>query len=191
MRWPPRFLPASPWPPPASAGLPLPFSPAVWPSLRVGRRGRRSGLARPRPLTPSSFSSGSGLLGHRLALRGPRVSQRVGAGTCSRTPSLRVMPSTRRRAGGSGSTEGRGTPHPTRGPTLEPPRWPSMGSSEPLLQPHLPILLITSSIWKNAPWDLGVSVLFPTAFPLPLAEICGPTLPILTDSRLLLVPLRP
>lgn len=119
---------------------------------------------------------------YRLALRGPRVSQRVGAGTCS-AHTLSAGDALHGRAGGSGS-RGRPPPHP-RGPTLEPPRWPSMGSSEPLLQPHLPILLITSASWKNAPWDLGVSVLFPTAFPLP--GNMWAYLAHLTDSRLLLV----
>ena len=38
------------------------LSPAAWPSLRAGRRGR-SGAGPARASLPSSFSSGSGLLG--------------------------------------------------------------------------------------------------------------------------------
>lgn len=78
-RRPLRFVPVVPWPPSASAGLPLPFPRPPGPA---SMRGGEGGAGWP-GLTSQQLLQRLWASRHRLALRGPRMSQRVGAGTCS------------------------------------------------------------------------------------------------------------
>lgn len=75
------FFTSVPWPPPAFAGLPLPFPLLSGPASVWGGEG---GVGWPGPgLTSQQLFQRLWASRYRLALRGPRVSQRVGAGTCS------------------------------------------------------------------------------------------------------------